>query len=702
MSDKLLNMFSDPFAPPSNISGRNDEKVKSWCNREIKTSQNYLTKNKAWRTADICLSILLGDEQELDIIGMSTVSVNKSRRMLREGIANKSNFRPRWGYKTFSDNEEVINQTEVLDRLLESWWWQNFVDRYLRGAIQYADGSGTGYIGLCVELDRNTSEFEIIPYYKSHKDVLIGHPTEDLDLQKAKYVFIRHEMSLSEAMDKYKHAKDIIKQDRNSPSWIARTVNTIGDFVGLHPRDIINQGEKDRNTERIYPTVDIWECYIKDDSVNISGNSKIMGKADYVYEVPSYYDKDGNINTTSNGIGGLRNLTIDECKLYPTRRRIIYCSGGVIEDDCSPYWLDGPPIVQIKTDDVVGEFLGLPAIHDAYKLDRSVNSVLRAYEDSINGKLAPPLAVDTRIPRNIAKKFNMRMSIGQKFRYNVLQLAKAFVPLIPPEYYNVDNRLFDYVKILHELADYLTGTKDLTAMFQARQIPASDTQESLIQSLGPLAADQSRGIEYSLLKLGMIWKPLAFQTYTYKKRLTILGKKGTQFEDIDYDPDLLVPKKDVKDIRPRHIRAREHMNKFYFYAAPNSLHERESMTNQLKLFQMKKLNIPITDKKIYETMTGNNDFDQMKDEFYQQELEKALAAANIQSAMQNMAAMNDPMAMIVQMLQNNMSGNSIQRQLPFQKNPVGRPNDNEAPGRLLTKPDENGIPSGTLSTSDNS
>jgi hypothetical protein len=297
----------------------------------------------------------------------------------------------------------------------------------------------------------------------------------------------------------------------------------------------------------------------------------------------------------------------------------------------------------------------------------------------------------------------MRLSIGQKFRYNILAMAKAFLPLIPPEYYNFDSKGPDFVKMLHESMDYLTGTKDLTAIFNQRQLPAGDTQEAFLQSIGPLAADQSRGIEYSLLKLGMIWKPLAFQTYTYKKRMTILGKNN-QFEDLDYDPDSLVPMKDDNYDIPRWKRAREHMNKFYFYAAPNSLHERESMTRQLKYFQMKKLMMPITDEKIYEIMTGDSDYSQMESAYYDQELRKAMAAAKIQGAVQG----------VLQQIQSNLNplgsaigalmgqnGNGGGNQLPSQNNPVGRPNDNETAPRLTTTKDEDGIPSGVLETSDN-
>jgi hypothetical protein len=701
-----IDYLSDKFAPKSNLSRKNDREVSNWCESHLKRGMSYIRNNRGWKSADTCLSILLGDIDDEMPVGMSQLYINKNRRMLREGIATKSNIRPRWGFKTFNTDIEVQTQTKTLNHLLESWFYQNFVDRVLRGSLQYADGAGTGYLHLCIEVDKNTGYPEIMAKYLSHKDVLIAHPTADLDLQKAKAVFIRHEMSLPQAQKMFWHCKDIIKEDRKQPSWIKKMSAKIADKI--HLRDNLSR-DKNQQLENIYPTVDIWEIYIQDETINFTGKPIVMGSGDHAYLVPSYYDINGNITQVDSGVLKqdesplMIDISPDDCKLYPNRRRIFYCSGGVLSDSCSPYWFDGVPIVQFKTDDIVGEFLGLPAIHDAFRVERSANSVLRAWEDSINGKLAPPIAIDSRIPKLVAKKFNMRLSIGQKFRYNILAMAKAFLPLIPPEYYNFDSKGPDFVKMLHESMDYLTGTKDLTAIFNQRQLPAGDTQEAFLQSIGPLAADQSRGIEYSLLKLGMIWKPLAFQTYTYKKRMTILGKNN-QFEDLDYDPDSLVPMKDDNYDIPRWKRAREHMNKFYFYAAPNSLHERESMTRQLKYFQMKKLMMPITDEKIYEIMTGDSDYSQMESAYYDQELRKAMAAAKIQGAVQG----------VLQQIQSNLNplgsaigalmgqnGNGGGNQLPSQSNPVGRPNDNETAPRLTTTKDEDGIPSGVLETSDN-
>jgi hypothetical protein len=708
-----IDYFSDKFAPKSNLSRKNDREVMNWCDRHIKRGMSYLKNNRGWRTADTCLSILLGDTQDEMPVGMSDLYINKNRRMLREGIATKSNIRPRWGYKTFNTDELVQNQTKTLNNLLESWYYTNFIDRTLRGSLQYSDGAGTGYLHLCIEVDKNTGHPEIMAKYLSHKDVLVAHPTADLDLQKAKAVMIRHEMSLPEAQKKFWHCKDIIIEDRKQPSWIYK--KSINIASKLHLIDNIKR-DKSQQLEAIYPTVDIWEIFIQDETVNITGKPIVMCQYSDPYIVPSYYDNEGNVNQVDSGVKNpdgttlYIDISIEDCKLYPNRRRIFYCTGGILSDDGSPYWFDGVPLVQFKTDDIVGEFLGLSTIHDAYKVEKSANSVLRAWEDSINGKLAPPLAIDSRIPKQIAKKFNMRLSIGQKFRYNILAMAKAFLPLIPPEYYSFDSRGHDFIKFLHESMDYLTGTKDLTAIFNQRQLPAGDTQEAFLQSIGPLAADQSRGIEFSLLKLGMIWKPLAFQTYTYRKRLTILGKDN-KFEDLDYDPDSLIPYRNENSDIPKWKRAKNHMSKFYFYAAPNSLHERESMTRQLKYFQMKKLMMPIPDRVIYENMTGESDYTQLENEYYAQETKKAVTAAKIQGlvqmVLQQVQSEMNPLGSAISALTGQQGGNGSNglngaNNGPLNKsNPVGRPNDNETAPRLTTTRDENGIPSGVLETSDN-
>lgn len=707
--NNLIKSFSDPFAPISNITGKNNKQVSNWCDKMIKRGQAYLKTNIAWSIADSSLLTLLGKPPDEEIIGNSDIRVPKNRRILREGIANKSNFRPRWGFKTgdFADTK-AQKDVKTLDSLLESWWIGLFVDRVLRGALQYADGAGTGYVELEIGLDPNTGEYEILPSWKSHKDVLIIHPTADLDLQKAKAVAIRHEMTLPEFRQKYPNHNYLAHADRNEPSWIFRTAVAVGEKVGLHVRDIVNRDKPD-NSQVIFPTIDVWHIYIQDDTINYTKEPIVMGSADNIYIVPSYFDIDGNITQVDtnvkdeDGSWKKRDITRNECKLYPERRRITWVKGGIVEDTASPYWGNIVPVAQFKTDDLVGQFLGLPANYDAADLERGANSILRAAIDSMNGKLSPPMGVDSRIPKEIAKAFSMRRSVGQKFRYNVLALSKAFVPLIPPEFYNIDNKFIDLLNLLWTQMDYLSGTTNPHDMMSKNQIPGQDTQESLIQAISPLASDQMRGIEHSLLKLGMIWKPMAFQTYTYKKRLSVLGVNN-KLEEIDYDPSSLVPLTTTDgDNRPRWQRAKEYMNKFYFYAAPNSLHQRESVTRQLQLFQMKKLLIPVTDKKIYETMTGDTDYEIMEDEYFEQETRKAIAAAKIQASvqmiLQQLQTQMNPLAAILGMAQNGGNGNNQTPTSFEQTNPVGRPPSFENPPQQEIKTDNDGIPRGTISTS---
>lgn len=707
-----IRIFTDPFAPVSNITGKNNKQVSNWCDKIIKRGQAYLKTNVAWPVADVGLLTLLGKQPDEEIIGNCDIKVRKNRRILREGIANKANFRPRWGHKTgdYAD-EKAQKDVKKLDALLESWWIGLFVDRVLRGALQYADGAGTGYVELEIGLDPNTNEYEILPSWKSHKDVLIIHPTADLDLQKAKAVCIRHEMTLPEFRDKFPNHHHLAHADRNEPSWIYRTAMAVGEKVGLHVRDIVNRDRPD-NTQVIFPTIDVWYIYIQDDTKNFTKEPIVMGSADNMYVVPSYYDKEGKVTQVSSNIKDpetgefkSRDITPNECRLYPERRRIIWVKSGIVKDEASPYWGNMVPIAQFKTDDLVGQFLGLPANYDAMELEKGANSILRAAIDSINGRLAPPMGVDSRIPKEIAKAFSLRKSVGQKFRYNILALTNAFKPLVDAKFYDIDPKFLPLLELLWTQMDYLSGTFNPHDAMSKNQIPGQDTQESLIQAISPLASDQMRGIEHSLLKLGMIWKPLAFQTYTYKKRLNILGKNN-QLEEIDYDPDSLVPltTKDGDD-RPRWQRAKEYMNKFYFYAAPNSLHQRESVTRQLQLFQMKKLNVPVTDKKIYETMTGETDYDIMEDEFFEQEQRKAEAAAKIQVSiegiMQQFQMAQNPIAALLNMAQNGGTSNNQNGQLKSlqNNNPVGRPSSFENPPQQEIKPDSDGIPRGTIVSS---
>jgi len=120
------------------------------------------------------------------------------------------------------------------------------------------------------------------------------------------------------------------------------------------------------------------------------------------------------------------------------------------------------------------------------------------------------------------------------------------------------------------------------------------------------------------------------QVYTLKRRLQILGKEKLRPEDVDYDPSTIAPVSIPNDSRPSWKILQEYMKNFSVYIAPNSIQERNSYMKKLALLQVQKAGGTISDRAIYDAFVGDDNYNQMRAEFFEEQEKKALAAAAIQ------------------------------------------------------------------------
>lgn len=730
-----MNEFISSYAPPSAIDDQgnlilandknsHDDKVLEYIQTGIENAKGFLRSNSAFKSAEVCMSILRGDSKPVRSTGPSRLQINKSRRQAREAIANQSDIRQNWKVRTLKTEDEFYqNQADRLNDLSSNWWFSQFVDRTIKSVQQLAGGHGTGYCWLYPDYDSLTGEIDIIPTWLDYKQVLVSHIPKDGDIYKAYRVDIRFEYPLPTAHKKFPDHIDLLVADRGKPSWILRGwEESKRKFEGIIKWSQKRNSKKSPISANPFPSCDVFYTFIMDEQINITGKTICMGGdplAHWYYEVPSYIDKDGNPNTVGtnsfskdvngNTVETLRYLTRDECKLYPNRRLIISCSKGILYDG-PPKWGDGlPPVVQFYFEKIVGEFLGISPINDTRSINDSVENIFRSMEDMAVGKVDPPIGVDDRTPKNIVadiKKLGARGLIGKVFNYSVMALQKAIVPLIGSEYYTIDTATFTLVQALQSLQDYSAGTRDFDNAQRLKQMPSADTQEAMVENLGTLTTDQSREQERSFMFLGRLWLSFAPQVYTLKRRLQILPTKNAfDFKELDFDPSSIAPKILENDSRPSWIRMKEHVKNFSIFVSPNSIQERQSYTNKLTLLQVSKLGVPISARKIYDTLVGDDEYDKCKAEYYAEQEEKAIAAAKIQGEVQSIMQ-------AIQMKNQQPSNGNQQGQNPIiqdllthlgnNMNPTnseGRPSSNEAAPKVESKNDEDGIKRTTLATS---
>lgn len=715
----MSNEFTKLYSPPDffNYKGERvlgeeqDRKLVEYINSNNDKSKSFLRSNRGWKSAESCMAIFYGDDNEKIPTGLSRVVVKKLRRQTREAIANATNIRPRWEHRSY--NDKYPEETQVYDDLRDDWWYGQKIDRRLKGALQFAGGGSTGYLFLWPDYDPATGELEITATPLSWKQVLPYHAGVDATVDSVYGLTVRIEMAVPDAHAKFPKHIDIIRADRNVPDFFARSWSTVvRRWKGVADR------MKNRNTpfaQDPYPAVDIFFTWIRDLSTNETGNTLLMGEvgAHYSYNVPSKFDPTFNINkidsnnviissndpryaeTDANGNSKYRYITDKECRLFPYQRLIISTTSGVIYDGPPLYLNRFRPVVPFKFEEVVGEFLGINLIRDGRRLEESANKMLQALEDSIVGKLSVPIAIDPKLPLSIKQKLsrNVRLLIGKVIEYSPTLMEKAVTQIIPADFFNIDSGAIEILKYNQDMQDYQMGTNDASFLTKMNQMPASDTIDAYLRSLGALSTDYARGFELSMLQVARVWLDFAPQVYTTPRIITKYGAADLVASAADYDPNSIIPQKEDYPNCSYAERWQKHMKNFTIYATPFSLQENISQTNKLTLMTLQKIGVPISNRKLYDTFIPDGKYDLVYKDWIEEQMEKTKIAAELQRQLQAANQQADPMNKLAESAANLVNSNN------GNTNQEGRPNSYEKPPTLEQKSNPDGTARSTVATS---
>jgi hypothetical protein len=472
--------------------------------------------------------------------------------------------------------------------------------------LQYAAVGGLGWASPVWSKDFwvvGRGDLELKTY--GPRDIVPIQIGKDHDVQKAYAVTIRDEMPLNQAWAKYPTKTDLLTPDRGTASWLAKGVRRVQRFMSP-VLNAFGQGRGKEAEESPFPTVDIFKTYILDLTMNDTDHPIKMGDGNWNYEVPPYGSEipTGEMN---GGVAKTRRATFDDARMFPLRRLVIWCNNGTLYDDSSTHWHGRVPAIPFRLDDWPWDFLGYPMTRDGASIQESATRLLRAIDDSANARLDPPLGYDENmLSRSLMERFNPRAG-GQRVPIN-MQMGDGIKELIGPQYYDVPSWIPDFVKQLYEGMHYILGTRDIQAIAKAKQIPAGDSLEKLMEMAGPILTDMSRNMEYSMREIGEQVKSGFFQHYDLPRRVQVLGKDGVVEEDFDFKPGDMVPShtpdeyerirrgdmsKDTGSRLSNIERAKVHQNSFYFHITPNSMHQITQLTKKLLLMQLFRAGFPI-------------------------------------------------------------------------------------------------------------
>lgn len=590
------------MAPPPSweqSSEKEDSQLAGWAREHVETSSAYLRVQPAYPFIQEGLDLINGLRNDQPVTTLSKAKTELTLRYAKELIASQTNLRLIPAFA--SDSDENKKQSAMLNKLYMGWQQATFADRALRGVWQYAVGGGTGYAGIRFDPTYyNPRKGEIIVEAYGPLDVLpLGLP-KSLDIQKAYSIAVRVQTPIHEVIRKYPLWRDRIVPNNASKTMMGRgLLNQSLQYASAVLRRWGPQSAREQQALP-WPTVDMYYIYVDDDSYNTTGQEIRMGTpgTNWEYIVPYVGQSISMGNVGDQPV--FREATLEDCKLYPNRRMITCIRDIVLETDprrqVNPWWHGKVPLAQFRADDWIWNYLGFPLTRAGTSLEGANNEILRASIDSTNCRLSPPRAYDRQaVGSALAQTMNTRVP-NQVVGMDLSAVANPMKPLLDFQFYEVPQSSLLIREKNAETIGHQMGVQDAAALARARQLPASDSLEKLLEQMGPLIKDQSRGMEKPICELGEMWKCLVFQFYTAKRRLEWLGSDGVTKEDMDYNPN---------DLRPAQIpgyavgtgkeydQMREFADSFRFSVEPYSLHELNSTTRKLFHLQLMRSGFPI-------------------------------------------------------------------------------------------------------------
>lgn len=611
------------------------EEISSWSSNIISDGKSYLRLQPAYPFIQDGVDLVNGDSAKVRVQSLSSVRTDQTVRNAKELVAAQTNIRIIPAFK--SDIPEFRHQTQILNNGFMAWQGMTFADRRLRKAWQYAVCAGTGYVG--VRYDPNY-------YYKGHGDIVCDAygPLDVLpvgmgrqhDIQKAYAVALRVDTPVHEAWRLFPDYVDQIAPTRSSAMGRGTVISQAVKFATAVLKRF-GQGTKTDREPASWEMVDVYYIYVDDDSINDTGHEIIMRGPDKQYDTSWSYKVPFLGQEISAGKDKYRKANRADCLLYPNRRLIVSVENCIVNPDpqtqASPYWHAKVPVSQFRSDDWAWNFLGFPMTRYGQSLEKMSIGLWRGMEDAMNGRLSPTRAYDrTNMSASAAAALNTRIPnqvVGLDF--GLLGDNALPKPLLPFQWYEYPPHYLQAQDQLRSMIKDQMGTADTAALARARQLPSGDSQEKLLEALGPLVKDQSRNMEESIRSIGELWKSNFFQFITAARRLQILGPDGLAEEDYDYNPGTLIPDSkalidakmnrkwrgedgeekqisgqlesrlsgsafemyDADSAVPQFERARWHKDNFPFTIVPYSLHEFNSMTRKLMYIQRKKAGFPM-------------------------------------------------------------------------------------------------------------
>jgi hypothetical protein len=601
--------------------------VREWCKQQVDDGIAFQEQEPGFEQLKESIRILSGYPDEALAakqrdLRYSKLRTNRLKRNLREMVNSLSEIRYIPGYH--SNNNELHDQAEILNKRAQFWYFDQFVDLKIKKGVQWMAISPRGWLEMVYRRmpgERGRAEIDIIPH--SFADVVFTGMPESGDHQEAYTGTIIKDLPPYLAHSLWPDKQDQLAPDRETPTSFFEKIREKAKEV---VSDVFTTSPEKATAKN--PTVRLYYQYILDLSVNRSGKTMKMGyeskkkpdgtteevKTPWCYDVPSLGSPILN-GYDSDGTPVYKLATANDARIFPGRRLVVFNDRGgddALYDGPMWDWHGKFPCVKLSGDSwPFGDF---SMVHDVSNIQETTDEIGRITHQMIRNRYNPSLKYNMRaVPRNDAKAIRTDVT-GQRIGYNGSEGSgdQVVTSLLPKEFYTLDGSVFTFLEKLAEQLDYQMGVRDISAMSKMKAGASADSMEKMMELAGPIVKGISRDMERSMRDLADMFKYMVFQYDTTPTLLRIVGADGITPENYDYNPGNLVPahlpgeNSKFPSVFTEAQRARWLADHLPFIIMPGMLHQITQTSQKLLFLQLWKMGYPLDPWTLGEVLSLGN------------------------------------------------------------------------------------------------
>lgn len=625
---------------PSQIAS--EQNRLGWLNESVEEGQSWLRAQRGYADYRKSMDVLSGKGGDPNLSEYrSKLATNGLKRDIREIIGGLANIRPLWGYHT--DNKAFSKYGMMLNKVTRALYLEKYFDRSLKEALQYAAATCTGWVrpvyrrGFgrtqgAIELQTYGSPCVVpnqLPSSNNWQEAYVVHLLDEIPIFQAHSLFPKFQERLHPTKSIYWYSPEIRKS-----------------AIGNLWKRVFNSFRRSQDNVLSDLFIPIRYSYILDLSINTTDQEIPMGEGTWSYKVPF----------VGQELPGGRIATESDARLYPYRRLMISSEDVIMYDGPGFDWHGELPLIPFCVDDWPWEAIGFSLVHEGFEISQSEHEIERGVMDKVRASLDLPLGYDINsVNLKEAKQFDP-MQPRARIGYDGSLVDKPFAPVVPPEVYDVQPQVLEFLGLLKEARQYQLAIKDVVALAKARALgKGNDQLETLMEANGPIVRDISRSMERGLGAIGNQLKWLILQYMTTHELMQYVGEDGVTEEVFDFDPSSIIPshmpgelpsrppgstpegseeEPDLGKLEPSKYsqleRARWFAGNLKFFLMPHSVHEITQMTYRLMLLQMRKAGLPISNKTIFEACDVGNP-EEIERQFYEEKEKEIHFAIRMQA-----------------------------------------------------------------------